>query len=65
MERGVDALSNYRYKYSDDDDVFQKNPFHDWASNGADGFMQFAQGYFDTQGTDTQPIIMNSGFNIF
>lgn len=45
MERGFDALCNYRYKYNDADDVYQKRPHHDWASNGADAFLQFAQGY--------------------
>jgi phage terminase large subunit len=45
MERGFDAICNYRYKYSDADDTFQQKPHHDWASNGADAFLQFAQGY--------------------
>jgi phage terminase large subunit len=44
-ERGFEALCNYRYKYNDDDKVFQQKPNHDWASNGADAFQQFAQGY--------------------
>lgn len=42
-ERGWEALCNYRYKYKDEDDVFHQTPHHDWASNGADGFMQYAQ----------------------
>lgn len=45
VDRGFEALCNYRYKYNDDDDVYQIKPHHDWASNGADAFMQFAQGY--------------------
>lgn len=48
MERGFEALCNYRYKYNDDDDVYQQKPHHDWASNGADAFLQFAQGYDGT-----------------
>jgi phage terminase large subunit len=44
-EKGFEALCNYRYKYNEDDDVYQKNPHHDWASNGADAFQQFAQSY--------------------
>jgi len=44
-EKGFEALCNYRYKYKEDDDVYQKTPHHDWASNGADAFQQFAQGY--------------------
>jgi phage terminase large subunit len=42
-ERGWEALCNYRYKYKEEEDVFQFTPYHDWASNGADAFMQFAQ----------------------
>jgi phage terminase large subunit len=42
-ERGWEALCNYRFKYKEEEDVFQLNPHHDWASNGADAFMQFAQ----------------------
>ena len=64
MEKGWEALCNYRYKYNDDDDVYQKKPHHDWASNPADAFMQFAQGHVDTKAMNA-PIIMNSGFKIF
>lgn len=46
-ERGWEALCNYRYKYKDEDDVFHLDPHHDWASNGADAFMQFAQSRID------------------
>ena len=42
-ERGWDALSNYRYKYKDDADTYNRVPHHDFSSNGADAFMQFAQ----------------------
>ena len=48
MEKGWEALCNYRYKYKEDDDVYQQTPHHDWSSNGADAFMQFAQGYKET-----------------
>jgi phage terminase large subunit len=46
-ERGVECLSNYRYEYNDDRDTHNQSPHHDWASNGSDAFMQFAQGYKD------------------
>jgi phage terminase large subunit len=42
-ERGWEALCNYRYVYKEEDDVYQQTPHHDWASNGADAFMQYAQ----------------------
>jgi len=40
MERGFDTLCNYRYKYKEDDNVYNLNPHHDAASNGADAFMR-------------------------
>jgi len=43
VDKGFEALCNYRYKYNDSDDVYHKTPHHDWASNGADAFLQFAQ----------------------
>jgi len=45
VQRGFEVLCNYRYKYSEENKVFAQRPHHDWASNGADAFMQFAQGY--------------------
>jgi phage terminase large subunit len=44
-ERGIECLSNYRYEYNDNKDTHGQSPHHDWASNGADAFMQFAQGF--------------------
>ena len=41
--RGFEAMCNYRYKYNEENKVFGQNPHHDWASNGADAFMGFAQ----------------------
>ena len=43
VEKGLEALSNYRWKYNDENDVYAEKPHHDWASNGADAFMGFAQ----------------------
>ncbi len=45
MAQGWERLCNYRFKYNDNDDVYQQKPNHDRASNGADAYMQFAQGY--------------------
>jgi len=50
-EKGYEALCNYRYKYREDDDVYQHLPHHDWASNGADAFMTFAQSDFNEDNT--------------
>jgi len=65
MEKGWEALCNYRYKYNDDDDVYQKKPHHDWASNPADAFMQFAQSHIDHSMDSNKQIIMDSSFRIF
>jgi phage terminase large subunit len=40
-DKGFEALSNYRYRYLDNDDVYHHEPHHDWASNGGDAFQQF------------------------
>jgi phage terminase large subunit len=45
MEKGWEMLCSYRYKYKEDDDVYERIPHHDRASNGADAFMQFAQSH--------------------
>lgn len=42
---GIRALENYRKEWDDKRQVFRDRPLHDWASNPADAFMQFAQGY--------------------
>lgn len=40
--RGVEALSNYKKKWDEKRETFADTPLHDWASNGADAFQQFA-----------------------
>ena len=42
---GIKAIENYRKEWDDKKQVFRNRPLHDWASNPADAFMQFAQGY--------------------
>lgn len=44
-ERGIEALSHYQWKYNESTDTHMNTPLHNWASNGADAFRQFAQGY--------------------
>jgi hypothetical protein len=45
-DKGFEALSNYRYRYLDNDDVYHHEPHHDWASNGGDAHVQ-SESYFD------------------
>ena len=42
---GVAALEAYRREWDEKLGDFKAEPLHDWASNGADAFRQFAQGY--------------------
>ncbi len=44
-EVGLDALANYERKYDEENDTHKETPIHNWASNGADAFRQFGQGY--------------------
>jgi hypothetical protein len=43
-KRGLEALSNYQRKWDSKNNVFSEAPLHNWASNGADAFQQFALG---------------------
>lgn len=43
-KRGIDALMNYQRKWDSKALVFSQKPMHNWASNGADAFQQFAMG---------------------
>ncbi len=45
---GLPALRGYRKEWSDRGQCWSGQPVHDWASNGADAFRQFAQGYKST-----------------
>lgn len=52
VEVGWDCLTNYRYKFNEEDKVYSLIPHHDFASNGADALMQFAQSNTDITGID-------------
>jgi hypothetical protein len=43
--RGILCLESYRSEWDDDNQVLSKKPLHNWASNGADSFRSFSQGY--------------------
>lgn len=44
-KEGVEALKQYRKQYDDKRKVFQSHPYHNWTSNPADAFRQFAVGF--------------------
>jgi hypothetical protein len=44
-EAALDALGQYHKVYDESGQTFRLHPHHDWSSNYADAFRQFAQGY--------------------
>jgi hypothetical protein len=42
---GIAALENYQREWDEDNQVFRNYPLHNWASNYADAFRQFGQGW--------------------
>jgi hypothetical protein len=42
---GIKCLDSYQYEWDEKRGQWRDNPFHNWASNGADAFRQWAQGY--------------------
>ena len=53
-QQGLDALASYRSEYVEVNRVMKKNPVHDWASHGADGYQTFALGHKFKQLTSVQ-----------
>ena len=43
--RGLDALKSYHKTYDEKRKVWSSLPYHDWSSNGADGFRYLAVGH--------------------
>ncbi len=43
-KRGLECLANYQRRWNSKNNVFEEAPLHNWASNGADAFQQFALG---------------------
>jgi len=44
-ERGIACLDSYQKEWDERLAVYRDRPLHNWASNGADAFRQFAQGW--------------------
>lgn len=47
---GLECLRRYQKKWNDKTETYSDRPLHNWASNGADAFRQFAQGYQTSNG---------------
>jgi len=52
-KEGLEGLKQYRKQWDDKRKVFQSHPYHDWTSNPADAFSQFAVGF--TAANDNVP----------
>lgn len=55
VARGLKCLRHYRMQYDPDRMSYRPEPVHDWASDGADAFRQFAQGYTEASAWGTMP----------
>src|SRR5579864_8439222 len=60
-ERGRLALVSYRRVWDDKRKVFQSQPLHDWASNGADAFRYLAVGHKTAQVREREPARIRPG----
>lgn len=47
---GIKALENYQYEFDEKNGTFRNHPLHNWASNGASAFHQFAIGWIPAKG---------------
>ena len=52
---GIKCLDSYQFEWDDKLGQWRTNPLHNWASNGADAFRQFAQGYTNADDRIVQP----------
>ena len=52
---GIAAMEAYRREWDDKLGDYKQEPLHDWASNGADAFRQFAQGYREIYQPGSKP----------
>lgn len=54
-DKGLEALAGYQFEYNEQAGVYRNYPKHNWASNGSDGFRQFAQGWSDRRYSTATP----------
>lgn len=58
---GLKALENYSREWDDERQTWASHPRHDWASNGADAFRQFAQA-FNANSSSPLPVVPEMNF---
>ena len=61
-EKGLDALRAYQYIYDDNAATHRQTPYHNWASNGADAFRQFAQGFIPPEEDEWEPLEVDTSW---
>lgn len=59
--QGIKRLEGYRWVWDETYETFRKTPLHDDNSNGADAYMQYAQGYQGERGTVKEQIEQING----
>jgi hypothetical protein len=52
--KGIKCLDGYQFQWNDKLGVWSHEPLHNWASHGADGWRQYAQGYQEPQAVDRE-----------
>jgi phage terminase large subunit len=61
---GVNALKNYTKKWNDQRNAWSDEPFHNWASHGADAFRELAMNCIADDNL-SRPLIDNNGLPTF
>ena len=60
----LDALYSYRREYDEKRKIFKDQPYHDWASNGADSFRYMSVGWEDYGPTGRAKINPKRTYNV-
>lgn len=58
-KQGISCLKNYRNEYDDKRKTYRNDPYHDWASHGADAFGQIIQFYRQGGGASSMTFDMD------
>jgi hypothetical protein len=53
---GIRCLDGYQFEWDEKRGVWSAIPLHNWASHGADGWRQFAQGYRETAANEAESL---------
>jgi hypothetical protein len=62
---GINALLNYKRTFNEERKAFEKRPYHDWSSNGADAFRYLAVSEDITERPDQRQTVAETDYNPF